>query len=80
MQTPVTGADTYAEVSFTSALTIETGATGTIVWDIQPTNFTAPNQTQSNDYSYDAAHTAFAVWDHVTIYQGTTLVWGCAPQ
>jgi hypothetical protein len=73
------GADTYAELAFTSPLTIEQGATGTISWDMQPNDYNPPDQVQANDYSYNAADTTLTPWDHVVIYQGDTVVWGCAP-
>ena len=47
---------------------------------MQPNDYNPPDQVQTNDYSFNAADTTFAVWDHVAIYQGSTLVWGCAPQ
>lgn len=74
------GADTYAEVSFTGAATLEKGATATVSWDMQPIGYDAPFQVQTNDYSFNAADTDFAPWDHVAIYQGDTLVFGCLPK
>ncbi|HYQ02803.1 MAG TPA: cellulose binding domain-containing protein [Polyangiaceae bacterium] len=78
--TTVPGADSYIEVSFTSTLTIEKGAIGTVSWDLQPLNYNPPDQVQPDDYSYNAKAVAFTVWDHVVIYQGNTLVWGCTPK
>jgi hypothetical protein len=78
------GADTYAELTFAAAkpagITLEKGATASVSWDLQPTNYEPPAQVQSDDYSYNAAATAFTVWDHVVIYQNDTLVWGCLPK
>jgi hypothetical protein len=77
----VPGADSYLELSFgNSALSIEKGATGTVSWDLQPKSYNPPDQLQTDDYSYNAAAVASAVWDHVVIYQGTTLIWGCTPK
>jgi hypothetical protein len=78
--TKAEGADTYAELTFPAGITLEKGATAKVSWDLQPANYGQPNQVQSNDYSYNAADTAFMVWDHVVIYQDTTLVWGCLPK
>ena len=76
----VPGADSYFEISFNSTLSIEKGATGTLNWDLQPQSYNAPDQVQADDYSYNAAAVAYTVWDHVVIYQGNTLVWGCTPK
>ena len=78
--TSLPGADSYFEVAFASSLSIENGAVGTVSWDLQPHSYNPPDQDQSNDYSYDAGAVAFEVWDHVAIYQGATLVWGCLPK
>jgi len=78
--TTVPGADSYLELSFTSALSIEKGAIGTVSWDLQPHSYNPPDQVQTDDYSYNAAAVAYTVWDHVVIYQGNTLVWGCTPK
>lgn len=79
--TTVPGADSYLELSFSSStLSIEKGATATVSWDLQPKSYNPPDQVQSDDYSYNASAVAYTVWDHVLIYQGTTLVWGCTPK
>ena len=74
------GADSYIELSFNSTLSIEKGATATVSWDLQPHSYSAPDQVQTDDYSYNAAAVAYTVWDHVLIYQGSSLVWGCTPK
>ena len=76
----VPGADSYLELSFSSTLSIEKGATGTVSWDLQPHNYSPPDQVQTDDYSYNAAAVAYTVWDHVVIYQGSNLIWGCTPK
>jgi hypothetical protein len=78
--TTVPGADSYLELSFSSPLSIEKGAIGTVSWDLQPHNYNPPDQVQADDYSYNAAAVAYTVWDHVVIYQGNTLIWGCTPK
>lgn len=75
----LSGADTYTEVAFTAGVTLEKGATAKVSWDMQPNDYNAPDQVQTNDYSYDATATALKTWDHVAIYSGATLVWGCTP-
>jgi len=77
---PLDGADTYAEVSFAATATLEKGATATVSWDMQPNGYDAPFQVQANDYSFNAADTEFTPWDHIAIYQGDTLVFGCLPK
>ena len=74
------GADTYAELTYTGAATLEKTATGNAQWGMQPVSNNPPDQNQTNDYSYNAADTVLTVWDHVVIYQGDTLVWGCVPK
>ena len=78
--TRVPGADSYIELSFSSPLSIERGAIATVSWDLQPHVFTAPDQVQTDDYSYNAAAVDYTVWDHVVIYQGGNLIWGCTPK
>jgi len=78
--TTVPGADSYIELSFNSTLSIEKGATATVSWDLQPHSYNPPDQVQTDDYSYNASAVAYTVWDHVVIYQGNTLVWGCTPK
>lgn len=75
------GADSYLELSFAgSTLSIEKGAIATVNWDLQPKSYSPPDQVQTNDYSYNAAAVAYTAWDHVLIYQGSDLVWGCTPK
>lgn len=76
----VPGANSYIELSFSSTASLEKGATATVNWDLQPHSYSAPDQVQSDDYSYNAAAVAFTVWDHVVIHQSGNLVWGCTPK
>jgi len=76
----VPGADSYIELSFSGTTSLEKGAIATVSWDLQPHDYNAPDQRQTDDYSYNAAAVAYTVWDHVVIYQGGNLVWGCTPK
>jgi hypothetical protein len=78
--TTVPGADSYIELSFSSTTSLEKGATATVSWDLQPHNYNAPDQVQTDDYSYNAAAVAYTVWEHVVIYQSGNLIWGCTPK
>lgn len=46
---------------------------------LQP-NPSAPNQNQTNDFSYDAAHATLAAWDHIAVFVDGVLAWGCTPE
>ncbi|HEY4105227.1 MAG TPA: cellulose binding domain-containing protein [Polyangiaceae bacterium] len=75
------GADSYIELTFNGAETLEKGATASVSWELQPQVYSPPPaQLQSNDYSYNAADKAFTPWDHIAIYQSDTLVGGCVPK
>jgi hypothetical protein len=77
---PTTGtmADTYDEVTFASG-SIQPGSdTGAIEPRLHDSGY-AVSFTQASDYSFDATKTSFATWDHMTIYQGSTLLWGTPP-
>jgi hypothetical protein len=77
---PLTGASSYAEIAFTDAATLAKTDTGSVNWELQPVTYNAPNQVQADDYSFNAADTAFTPWDHIAIFQGNTLVYGCVPK
>ena len=79
MSSPQTGADNYIEVSFTAAAgSIAVGGnSGGIQTRINKSDFS--NYTQTGDYSFDATKTAYADWDHVTLYRNGGLVWGVEP-
>ncbi|NEU28887.1 cellulase family glycosylhydrolase [Paenibacillus polymyxa] len=76
---PKSKADKYVEISFTDgAGTIQPGGeTGEIQSRIHAANWS--NFDETNDYSYRATQTAFADWDHGTVYQQGKLVWGIEP-
>jgi hypothetical protein len=79
MAAPVTNADHYLEVTFsTAAGTLAPYAsTGDIQARINKSDWS--NYTQSNDYSFDGTKTAFADWNKVTLYYNGALVWGAEP-
>ncbi|WMT43488.1 fibronectin type III domain-containing protein [Paenibacillus sp. D2_2] len=72
-------ADTYIELSFTStAGSIAAGGqSGEIQLRMSKADWS--NFDETNDYSYDATKTAYADWDHVTLYVNGVLVWGIEP-
>lgn len=76
---PKSKADKYVEISFTDgAGTIQPGGeTGEIQSRIHAANWS--NFDETNDYSYGATQTAFADWNHGTVYQQGKLVWGIEP-
>lgn len=79
MSSPVTNADHYMELAFTSAAgSIAAGGNG---GDIQVQINKTDNSTQneSNDYSFDATKTAYTDWSKVTLYRNGALVWGTEP-
>ncbi len=74
----VTGADYYVEVGFSGVAGVLAPGTHTIVLSrINKNDWSNFNET--NDYSYDPTKTNFADWNHVTLYQNGTLVWGIPP-
>jgi hypothetical protein len=74
-----TGADTYMQVGFAAGAGSLVGGTssGEIQTRIHDATFAA--YTQTGDYSYDPTKTAYADWDHVTLYHNGALVWGVEP-
>jgi endoglucanase len=79
LPTARTNADTYLEVGFkagTPALA-PGGATGEIQDRFNRADFSAYNQ--ANDYSFNAAATAYADSARVTVYVSGILVWGTEP-
>ncbi|MBO9598336.1 MAG: glycoside hydrolase family 6 protein [Cohnella sp.] len=74
-----TGADTYLEISFSSAAgsIAAGGQSGDIQIRIAKSDWS--NFNEADDYSFDGTKSAFADWNKVTLYQGGTLAWGIEP-
>ncbi len=78
MASPVATADHYLELSFTGATVAAGASTGDIQVRFHDTSY-AVTFTQTNDYSFNAAYTAYAPWNHITLYRGGTLLFGVEP-
>ncbi|MGI4865230.1 MAG: cellulose binding domain-containing protein [Janthinobacterium lividum] len=82
LQTGQKGTQTYAELSFASALGVfypisNTGATGNIQFKIRKDNYGAFNQT--NDYSFSGS-SAIVEQPRITAYLNGVLVFGTEPE
>ncbi|APR79132.1 Endoglucanase F precursor [Minicystis rosea] len=79
MATPVPGADTYVEFSFTgSAHMLSPNQRVQFSWTIQ--NFMSQQFAQTGDYSFSAGATSQQDWPKaVLVYQGQSVVWGVEP-
>lgn len=78
LSTPVTGADHYLEIGFTSAAgTLAGGASVEIQIRVSKADWT--NYTQTGDYSFSPTGTAYADWNKTTGYVGGVLQWGVEP-
>jgi hypothetical protein len=73
-------ADHYLSITFSAgAGDVAPGSdSGEIQARFHDSNF-AVTFNQADDYSFDATKTSFSDWDHVTLYQSGTLVWGVEP-
>jgi hypothetical protein len=76
-----TGADTYVEFSFSSSShsMLAPGESADFSWRMNGPNQATDIYTQTNDYSFDASKSSPTTWDHIAIYQGTTVLWGTLP-
>ncbi|MCZ8522325.1 MULTISPECIES: cellulase family glycosylhydrolase [Paenibacillus] len=72
------GADTYVEIGFGSgAGTLAAGQSLNVQTRINKSDWS--NYTQTGDYSFNAAATAYADWTRVTSYLSGALQWGVEP-
>ncbi|WP_420808479.1 cellulose binding domain-containing protein [Clostridium manihotivorum] len=79
LATPVTNADTYLEVGFsTAAGTLAPGATVEIAGRFAKADWS--NYSQSNDYSFNGSASSYADNSKVTAYIGGTLASGVEPK
>ncbi|MBZ5602348.1 MAG: glycoside hydrolase family 9 protein [Acidobacteriia bacterium] len=69
----------YLEASFAGKASLAPGADSGDV-DLRFAKADWTDFDQSNDYSFDASKTSYAVWDHITVYRNGALVWGVEPR
>ncbi len=75
---PVTGADYYLEISFTSAAgTLKAGQSAEIQARFSKSNWS--NYNQADDYSFNATSNQYVNSEKVTGYINNALVWGIEP-
>ncbi|MGC1375675.1 MAG: glycoside hydrolase family 44 protein, partial [Anaerolineales bacterium] len=79
MSSPTTSADNYLEIGFTAAAgSLAIGGQSDVI-QVRINKSDYSSYTQTGDYSFDATKTAYADWDHVTLYHNGDLVWGIEP-
>ncbi len=81
LSAPANGATHYVELTFSgSSATLPSSASDyvEIGANLEP-DYDPPNQNESDDYSYDAAHTTYATWQNIATYEQGALAGGCEP-
>lgn len=79
MSAPTPNADTYFELSFKSGGVAAMTDSGDILLRLADASY-AVILNQASDWSFDATKTAYAAWDHITLYKAGVLVWGLEPR
>ncbi len=76
---PLVDATHFVRIAFSANVSLQQDAWVQLNVNIEPASYDAPDQDQSNDYSFDSGHGSLAQWDKIAVYQDGTLVWGCVP-